>query len=773
VIADRDSVIMGNAATPALRVDFAGVFHDHLLVYGWIFGLFHDVTRAEIKHADVVIDLMSLAIPVPRPDVTQHFVSQLPATDDNHGFCLMVALPDGGSRPSYLRLAVALRSGQTVERAWPVEVGDHNVLKFFENNQYIFNWLLQNLPGADATRLRALSSAGLHAVPDRPGSSRALQLPFGVDECCLLQGRLLVIAGWVGDEDRSLTGAEVKVGASTVNFLAEMSEFPYPAGNSQVQSNLRGGERLKRGISAVVTLPTVVTGMEAVFDVCAHDKQMRVRREIAQSVRHSYPELAALFARLDADTALSLMERIAARLDPSDGWTLEWLTTELGKAVARLPIELQNHHPRALLHVDTVTPVAEAGIFLNGWYSADSEVSYEIACHRGFTRSRIDDGWVRMIRLDVASHLVKEGLGAPDPTLGFVCYVPLPGQAASYLSLTDASGSVRRMRITIGPPASSPLQGVRTLLTSFYAGHRELRTLLRRHIGPAVTAVWDRRAKPQRKPVIHRFGPEPPDPQVSVIVPLFGRYDFAEYQMALFADDADFQSVELIYFVDDPAIYDEFKAQCPDLFEIYRVPFTIVFAGTNLGFAGANNSAAAIASGKQLLLLNSDVMPKRPGWLGDLVDLYRTLDKPGLLGAKLLYEDGSIQHAGMTFRRHPGWDGMWINEHLQKGQSPHGLSGLRRVDAVTAACVLVETALYRKLGGLSEDFIIGDFEDSDFCLRAEAAGRRHYVTLDVELYHLERQSQDRIGDAHWRTNLTLYNCWLHDQRWAAYLEQKR
>jgi GT2 family glycosyltransferase len=72
---------------------------------------------------------------------------------------------------------------------------------------------------------------------------------------------------------------------------------------------------------------------------------------------------------------------------------------------------------------------------------------------------------------------------------------------------------------------------------------------------------------------------------------------------------------------------------------------------------------------------------------------------------------------------------------------------------------------------LSEDYIIGDFEDSDFCLRAAAVGRPNWVALDIELYHLERQSQAHIGEAQWRTNLTLFNCWQHHQRWGAHLEK--
>jgi GT2 family glycosyltransferase len=90
---------------------------------------------------------------------------------------------------------------------------------------------------------------------------------------------------------------------------------------------------------------------------------------------------------------------------------------------------------------------------------------------------------------------------------------------------------------------------------------------------------------------------------------------------------------------------------------------------------------------------------------------------------------------------------------------------------VTAACALIDADLYRELGGFSEDYIVGDFEDSDLCLRAAVAGRRSRVALDVELYHLERQSQNRVGDAIWRANLTAYNCWLHNQRWGDFIEK--
>jgi O-antigen biosynthesis protein len=173
-----------------------------------------------------------------------------------------------------------------------------------------------------------------------------------------------------------------------------------------------------------------------------------------------------------------------------------------------------------------------------------------------------------------------------------------------------------------------------------------------------------------------------------------------------------------------------------------------------------------------LLLLNSDVMPQAPGWLDQLCTRYRAHPDTGLLGVKLLYEDGTIQHAGMCSRPLAEWQGLWINHHPHKGLRANDMQGFQEVHAVTAACVLVDTHFYHALGGLSEDYIIGDFEDSDLCYRAREAGRPCRVDLDVVLYHLERQSQN-IGQPGWREALTMYNCWLHDTRWGQDLEQGR
>jgi GT2 family glycosyltransferase len=73
---------------------------------------------------------------------------------------------------------------------------------------------------------------------------------------------------------------------------------------------------------------------------------------------------------------------------------------------------------------------------------------------------------------------------------------------------------------------------------------------------------------------------------------------------------------------------------------------------------------------------------------------------------------------------------------------------------------MVERALYRELGGFSDTYVEGGYEDSDFCIRLLEAGRRNWYVADVELFHLEAQSyrtEFRVAD--------VYNRWLQTHRW--------
>src|SRR5262249_48381599 len=119
------------------------------------------------------------------------------------------------------------------------------------------------------------------------------------------------------------------------------------------------------------------------------------------------------------------------------------------------------------------------------------------------------------------------------------------------------------------------------------------------------------------------------------------------------------------------------------------------------------------------------------------------------------------------------YPGLWLNGHPGKGLpgEPMPKGTLVPVPAITAACLMVSRDLYAEVGGLDENYILGDFEDSDLCMKLRAAGRQICCAPQVELYHLERQSQRLIGTSEWRSALTLYNAWLHTKRWGDSIER--
>ena len=80
--------------------------------------------------------------------------------------------------------------------------------------------------------------------------------------------------------------------------------------------------------------------------------------------------------------------------------------------------------------------------------------------------------------------------------------------------------------------------------------------------------------------------------------------------------------------------------------------------------------------------------------------------------------------------------------------------------------------LANQVGGFDELYAIGDFEDSDLCLKLQALGYTCAVDPNVRLYHLERKSQ-LSGALTWRSNLTAYNAWQHERRWAETIAEKQ
>jgi len=222
-----------------------------------------------------------------------------------------------------------------------------------------------------------------------------------------------------------------------------------------------------------------------------------------------------------------------------------------------------------------------------------------------------------------------------------------------------------------------------------------------------------------------------PAPIVSIIVPLYNQAQLTKACVeAVRATAGDPERYELILVDNDSRDWTrEYVKSLGD-------SVTVITNSDNLGFARACNQGAQVAKGKYLLFLNNDTVP-RAGWLEALLAGAEE-DGADIVGGKLLYPNGRVQHAGVAFNKNG------IGYHIFRNfpADAPAVNKKRLMQCVTAACLLVSRQLFIELGGFDEHFHNG-FEDVDFCLRAGQSGRRVLYTPHAVVVHHEEQSEGR------------------------------
>ena len=153
-------------------------------------------------------------------------------------------------------------------------------------------------------------------------------------------------------------------------------------------------------------------------------------------------------------------------------------------------------------------------------------------------------------------------------------------------------------------------------------------------------------------------------------------------------------------------------------------------------YSRACDQGAAAASGDFILFLNDDTEALADGWLERMLGLAQ-LDGVGIVGAKLLYPDGSVQHAGVNVDLGAAAAAHLFALYPRDAEGYRGLAAVtREVSAVTGACLLIDAKLFAELDGFDETFAL-ELGDIDLCLRAGLAGARVVWTPDAELVHHE------------------------------------
>lgn len=239
--------------------------------------------------------------------------------------------------------------------------------------------------------------------------------------------------------------------------------------------------------------------------------------------------------------------------------------------------------------------------------------------------------------------------------------------------------------------------------------------------------------------------------KVSIVIPTCAAHGYIETCLTTLRDRTSYADYEVVVIDNIPDTQMAWKVW------LQKNADKVVDMPDAFNWSRFNNLAADVADGEYLLFLNDDIEFEQDDWLDVLLEHAQRADV-GVVGARLLYPDRKVQHAGMFLSN----NGIGRHAFRFAAEDEPGYFGLaltqRNVMAVTGACMLVRREVFHALGRFDEAHQIVN-NDLDFCLRAHKAGLLTVFTPYATLIHHELASRDRLKDvfdlshfnAHWKT----------------------
>ena len=214
-------------------------------------------------------------------------------------------------------------------------------------------------------------------------------------------------------------------------------------------------------------------------------------------------------------------------------------------------------------------------------------------------------------------------------------------------------------------------------------------------------------------------------PRVSIVIPVYGQIDYTLMCLQSIASCSARISFETIV-VDD-------KSPDNSLEILQKITGLTVIANTeNQGFIRTCNAGAAEAKGEFLVFLNNDVEVEN-NWLDELIGSFDCFASAGLVGAKLVYPDGTLQEAGGII-----WnDGSAWNLGRNSDPGLPEFNYLRETDYCSGACIAIPTKLFEEVGRFDEHYLPAYGEDSDLAFKVRKAGKKVYYQSMSSVIHYE------------------------------------
>lgn len=223
---------------------------------------------------------------------------------------------------------------------------------------------------------------------------------------------------------------------------------------------------------------------------------------------------------------------------------------------------------------------------------------------------------------------------------------------------------------------------------------------------------------------ISEYFPSFEQPDVSIVIPVFNKWEYTAACLRSLQEVKGKYSFEVIV-VDDQSS-DETADQMAQARGLQYLRNE-----QNLGFVGSCNRGASHARGEFIVLLNNDTQVVE-GWLDELIDTFEREPEAGLVGARLVYPDGTLQESGgIIFSDGSGWN-YGRGDDAEKPEYHF----LREVDYCSGACIALRTGFFHKIGGLDERYAPAYYEDTDLAFKVRESGHKVMVQpASVVIHH--------------------------------------
>ena len=402
------------------------------------------------------------------------------------------------------------------------------------------------------------------------------------------------------------------------------------------------------------------------------------------------------------------------------------------------------------IHFDRIIPIQCEGLFIDGWMSDPFDLLEEInaiSC-LGFSISFKD--YIHFVdRPDMNEAIANTPYKGINKRLGIMAYIPFPPEIKHKFQPYVRQCSFR-FNIKLQDNIVKELIPQATYYNSSFAmtnllnsceSHKANTSLLRNCLIPAILDLGKTSKSQSARVKIENIGPAAVDnPLASIIITINKNFELFKVQFAALANDKSVRNSELIYVLNSLDKKEYWQKAIETYSNLYSLPVKLIILDAEDNYGTLTNVGVAKSKSSICISLHRDVLPKTPNWVTLMVNFYQSLTKPGVVTPKLIYEDLSIQHAGMSYEKTDAntWNYKYFHQGLSSNYSLAQNS--YPVPGVNGACMMFSRQLHQQTKGLSENYLMSESEASDFCLRSRDLGYENWYFSGVEMYYFEKHN---------------------------------